>query len=461
MTHKVYVVTDLGPGDGGKGGVVHKLATMLHAHTVIKDGAAQGSHGVRTSTGLNFAFSQWGCGTLEGIPSFMGPRFIASPEAFLNEGLALRAIGVAKPFAMLTVDERCLCATHYHGIASRLKELARGGSPRGTIGTGVGESYRYAQRFPALAIRAGDLAQGNLRECLAAVRDEVRKNVAPLIEHGFLDADREIARENIALLYDDDFLDFVTRRFQEAGAVMQVVDESYFGRVVLKRSGVAVVERSHGVLTDEFMGFHPHTSAIRTLPRFATAMLRGAGYDGQIVNLGVHRAYSIRHGAGPMPTADPHLGEHLLPGSHKDDNRWQGNVRVGALDMPLIRYAINACGGANAFDGLAITWFDQVVANGEWNICQRYASGTSNRDFFTPHGELKTREGDDHAQLEFTQSLGAQLHGCVPEIEVSRVPTGATRDQLARLCAASLNERLGVLVRLVSLGPTENDKVTI
>lgn len=64
---KAIKVTDLGSGDGGKGGGVHKTAIVMRAHTMIKEGAAQGSHGACTSTGERFAFSQWGCGTFEGV----------------------------------------------------------------------------------------------------------------------------------------------------------------------------------------------------------------------------------------------------------------------------------------------------------------------------------------------------------------------------------------------------------
>ena len=56
MTRKVYVVTDLGSGDGGKGSVVHAVARSQRAHTVIKRGGAQGSHGV-VSAATNQSYS--------------------------------------------------------------------------------------------------------------------------------------------------------------------------------------------------------------------------------------------------------------------------------------------------------------------------------------------------------------------------------------------------------------------
>ena len=459
MTEKIYIVTDLGPGDGGKGGVVHKIATMMRAHTVIKVGGAQGSHGVCSSKAGRFAFSQWGCGTLEGIRTHLSSRIVISPEGLLNEADALRyQCGVYDPFALLTVDETALCTTPYHGVASRLKEMARGNNPRGTIGTGVGEAYRDARRWPRLAIYARDLLRPSLRDLIAAVREQQLQNLAPIIQGEFLPGDRESVGKELALLGDDGFLDYIVNRFQEVSRLAKIVDHDFLGREILAPDGVAIIESSHGILTDHYMGFHPHTSAIRTLPAFTETMLRRAGYNGEIVNIGVTRAYQIRHGAGPMPTADPTMSESLLPGSHKQENRYQGMVRVGPLDLVLLRYAIAACGGSSAFAGLAITWFDQIRANGIWHLCNRY-QGADDRTYFTPDGELKVRSGDDEAQLSHQETLGQRLLRCTPEISAYDIVSDATTDGLYRLIADILRDKLEVPVRMVSFGPTERDKI--
>ena len=460
MTKKVYVVTDLGPGDGGKGGVVHKLATMMRPHTIIKVGGAQGSHGVRTSNGESFAFSQWGCGTFEGVRTHISPRLVMSPEGLLNEAAALRhgPHGIHNPFALLTVDERAVCATAYHGLASRLKELARRDNPRGTIGTGVGEAYRDWERVPELVIRAGDLSKPGLRDTLAAVREHIRKELLPLISAGFLPADQVTADREIERLVDDRFLDYVVTRFRMVAEHAKIVDANFLRREILPQEGVVVVESSHGILTDKYHGFSPHTSALRTLPRFTRDMLTDAGYAGQVVNLGVCRAYQIRHGAGPMPTADASMNEQLLPGSHKDQNRWQGQVRVGPLDLALLRYALAASVGTT-YDGLAITWFDQVATNREWRVCHRYQSGTEDPTVFSPTGEIKVRIGEDDAQLAHQELVGQRLKSCRPEISTLPLPHDTTPDRLFELCAGVVHESLKVPVRMISLGPTEKDKI--
>ena len=89
------------------------ISTMMNAHTVIKVGGAQGSHGVMTSQGFNFAFSQWGCGTFEGIRTHISSRFIVLPIGLLNDAQAIRYGGfcIDAPFGLLTIDEEALCAT--------------------------------------------------------------------------------------------------------------------------------------------------------------------------------------------------------------------------------------------------------------------------------------------------------------------------------------------------------------
>jgi len=455
MTHKVYVVTDLGVGDGGKGGVVHAVAKKLRAHTVIKRGGAQGSHGVRTSRGEKFAFSQWGCGTFDGIPTHLSEQMIVSPVGLLNEASALRyGQGVTNAFDLLTADETALCTTPFHGIASRLKELARGNDPRGTVGTGVGEAYRDFGMHPELALTVGDLRSPWLSVKLAAIRGHIQTQLQPYIDGKFLAEDAGVAAEEIALLTDDKFFYTVVDRLEEAGRLVNIVGNDFLGSEILSREGVAVIETSHGVLSDRLVGFHPHTSAIRTLPRFTHGMLERAGYSDQIVNLGVTRAYAIRHGAGPMPTSDPEMTEALLPESSKDRNRYQGAVRVGPLDFVMLRYAITACGGPDVFDGIAMTWLDQVQANKVWNWSSCYV-GADDRDYFLPSGEIRF---DQDAGLEYQQVLGQKLRSCRPQISSLPIESSSNPAQLYAAFGDVVRDSLGIPVRMQSFGPTELDK---
>lgn len=445
---------DLGPGDGGKGGIVHKLSCQHRAHTIIKVGGAQGSHGVKTKR-CDFAFSQWGCGTFEGVRTHITPLMVVSPDGLLNESDGLRYCGVTNAFDLLTVDERALVATPYHGTASRLKEVAKGDNPRGTIGTGVGEAFRDSVRHPDEIIRVGDLRR-DLRAELAQIRDRQLEELRKIVfETVFLPDDLAIVEEEMQILEDPGFLDYNVERFRETGRALNIVDPDYMKRDVFDKDGIAIVESSHGILTDSHYGFQPHVSAIRTLPSFTHGMLVDAGFDGEITKVGVHRAYAVRHGAGPMPTADPTMNDDLLPGSCKEENRYQGKIRVGPLDFVLMRYAIDVCGGPEAIDGLAISWFDQISQNGAWKVCDRYSE--YDRSYFYDSSRIKVFSGDPVMRPDYQGGLCQSLFACKPEVRSIVLPD--TMEEQYRLCDRELRDKLGIPVHLVSFGPAEQDKL--
>lgn len=459
---KIFTVTDLGGGDGGKGGVVHKICTFMKAHTVIKVGGAQGSHGVRTARGNAFNFSQFGCGALEGTRTYISKNFVVDPLGLIHEGELLKyGCGLRDVFDTITVDKDALCVTPFHRIASQLREMARKENPRGTVGTGVGEAFADREKFPELAIHIKDIGKSQLRKMLAEVREQKICEVSSLISsESFLESDREHAQWLLEALHDPAVVEVTAYKFEKMAQLVKIADTAYLKNNILSRDGVVVVESSHGILTDRYHGFHPHTSKLRTVPAETTfSILKECGYDDEVVRIGVTRAYQIRHGAGPMVTEDPNMLENLLPGSHKDENRWQGKVRVGSLDFVALRYAVNVCGGPEAFDGIAVTWFDQIVKNGVWEICEMYG-GAEDPEFFNK-GAICVRRGSNAAQLTYQEKLGKLLRMCRPNIIKHHIPSHADQARLIKLCADVFMKELGIPVSMISFGPTEKDKVCL
>lgn len=437
MIDKAYIVTDLGPGDGGKGGVVHKIANAMKASAVLKFGAGQGSHGVVTDLGEKFNFSHWGCGTLEAIPTFITERFVVIPHGILKEGDDLRRMGINDPYQLLTISPNCLCATPFHRLASQLNELARKDCPRGTIGTGAGEAYRLYTRHRncktiVQPVRMFDVMTGG-EELVAKLRNIQQYyqrvfNPKKCLE--FLPEDQPLADELLGQLFDDGLLDWTVEKYAELAQTSLRL--ALMPEYLCELKGCIVAECSHGVLTDSELGFKPHTSAIRTVPELVIRDLRDAGFAGELVRLGVTRAYAIRHGAGPLPTADDTTLETLLPGSHKADNRWQGKVRVGALDFVLLKYAIDCCGGVGAFDGLCVTWADQIWRNQQWQYCTEYA------------------EHDG----KFTAN---SLKKVVPQITVRDI-SHLTVSGLGKEICQTFLAQLDIPVRMISFGPDDQSK---
>ncbi len=431
---RIYVITDLGPGDGGKGNIVHSLARKIDADVIIKRGGAQGSHGVQTSYGEKFNFSQWGCGTFEGIPTFLSRQMVISPVGLWNEAGALERNGIYNPFMLLSCDRSCIAATPFHRIASQIEELLRRDNPRGTVGTGVGQASRmYYDTGKCMTVRAYELTRREaVRLKLQRQRDHYKELYARISRNDVLPGDAETLTRALILLDDDDFMNYCVDLFEKVGKKLHFdgLDD------VLRRNRSAIVECSHGVLTDAVSGLRPHVSAIRTLPEITEHMLRSAGYRGQIIHYAVHRAYEIRHGAGPMPTYDPEFTAQMLPNSHKDENRWQGKVRAGALDLNLMRYALNAC-KETKFDGLCLTWFDQILAHGRnWQLCDSYLYEAGK-----------------------TESYINYLKRAIPIVSEYHIDEPISTRDLFSFVGEVIQNSLGIPLKILSVGPTELDQI--
>jgi adenylosuccinate synthase len=93
-----------------------------------------------------------------------------------------------------------------------------------------------------------------------------------------------------------------------------------------------------------------------------------AGHDVAVTSLGVLRGYATRHGNGPLPTEDAELTA-LFPDDTNPTNAWQGTLRVGHLDLVLLRYALAVAGRV---DALAVTCLDRMAAFDGWQVAARY-----------------------------------------------------------------------------------------
>ncbi|MGI5504902.1 adenylosuccinate synthetase [Lentzea sp. CA-135723] len=331
------IVVGLGFGDEGKGAVVDALCADGSVSTVVRfNGGAQAAHNV-IADGRHHTFSQFGSGTLAGVPTLLSRHVLVEPIALATESRELEALGVVDPLSLMSIAANALLTTPFHVAANRAREYARGENRHGSCGKGIGETAWYGLLarhtkgevvegqevlgYPGPAPRVGDcLNPRTLRQRL----DVLAKFYEPLIGDG-------ISVDELVLLY---------RAF--ADAVRITNDDLPDGRLVF--------EGAQGVLLDETYGFHPHTTWSTVVPRNARELLDGS--HARVI--GVTRTYQTRHGAGPLPTEDAAVLARF-PEAHNGTGEFQGAWRAGHLDAELLQYAVRCCGG---IDGLAVTHLD-------------------------------------------------------------------------------------------------------
>lgn len=317
-----WIVVDLGFGDAGKGLVTDALVRRTGARLVVRyNGGAQAGHNVVSGT-LHHTFAQLGAGSFAGARTWLGPQVIVHPTALLAE---LRIFATKAPVPEISIAAEARVITPWHQALNRARERARGAGRHGSCGVGVGETVRDSLAFPP--IRAGHLGDRSLRERA----DAVRRRLVPEVE--------ALGPEELGA-----FAPEVTTRWVDAvRPVAAWVRPTEALREELRRED-AVFEGAQGVLLDEEAGFHPHT----TWSDCTVAHARALVPDAEVV--GVTRAWMVRHGAGPLPSADP----TLTLDDHNRLNEWQGAVRYGHFDPVLLRYAL----AVQPVDRLVVTHLD-------------------------------------------------------------------------------------------------------
>jgi adenylosuccinate synthase len=354
---RAVIVQGLGFGDEGKGATVDFLTRELAADLVVRYcGGSQAGHNVVLPDGRRHAFSQFGAGTLAGAATYLGEQMIINLPAMHKEAEHLREMTGEDPFLKLVVHPHTLVSTVYHQQLNRLRELARGAARHGSCGHGIGETRNYWLKHGQDAVFAVDLQD---RESLGGKMELLRQRLLLEVQE-IMDRVPDNEQWRIGVLMEP--------ARQVAAELRQLADPLALQATVPVHT-TAVFEGAQGVLLDEWRGFHPHTTWSTVTLHHALAMVEASDAE-EFCTLGATRAYMTRHGAGPLPTWAPDLDAKLAdPGNLT--NAWQGTIRRGWLDLVLLRYAVEAMGGA--LDGLVVNCLDHLAEVGP-QICIGYRS---------------------------------------------------------------------------------------
>jgi adenylosuccinate synthase len=356
---RAIITVGLGFGDEGKGATVDYLARQHRADLVVRYcGGSQAGHNVQLADGRRHTFAQFGAGTLECIPTYLGPAVIIDPPAMRREARHLAELGVVDPARLLTIHPRCLVATVWHRTLNQLREIARGADRHGSCGQGIGEARRYWLAHGEDAVFAADLRDGHV----------LRTKLELLRQRMLLELQEFVDRVDNEALRDGELWELNSEN--EARCLAEAAASDLAITAKIPSCTTAIFEGAQGVLLDEYRGFPPYTTWSTVTPHHAWELVEQMSAD-EVTMIGVTRAYATRHGEGPLPTYCEEWTARLDdPGNPW--NRWQGRLRCGWLDLVLLGYAAAAAG---PLDGIAVNHLDQVPAMGA-SLCAAYRNAT-------------------------------------------------------------------------------------
>ena len=357
ITKEAHIVVGLGFGDEGKGLATdwlcgRALAQGLQPLVVRFNGGHQAGHTVTTAAGQRHVFSNFGAGTLRGVPTYWSSYCTFSPGSVLKEYAALQAAGVQP---RLLVDALCPITTHYDVLYNRALEATRGADRHGSCGLGFGATIERHEQTP-LRLYAQDLRfPAVFSHKLRQIRAHYRTRIQAETSVDFDQFEHEAEDQRFAGYAKE------LGRLDAARAIQTVNEATVFDSSAPWQS--YIFEGAQGILLDMDFGMFPHVTRSHTTSANALALLRRT-QPSLAAKAEIHyitRAYHTRHGAGPLPheSAIPLVN---MANETNQLNDYQGSFRTGPLSIELLNYAL-AC-DATVSTGLPkhllVTCLDQL-----------------------------------------------------------------------------------------------------
>ncbi len=297
-----YAVIGLGFGDEGKGMVTDYLCSQDPNSVVVRfSGGHQAGHTVCVGD-KRHVFSNFGSGSLRGIPTYWSPRCTIDPVGIMKEYSVLIDKGV-KP--VLYIDKDCPVVTPFD-IEQNI--LTNKKTQHGTCGVGFGATLAREDSFYSLL--ASDLFFPTVVDIKLGLIKKFYGHKRDISLDGFLaDTEKLLQTADIKIT---------------SGIPYFLSDRNF------------IYEGSQGILLDQNIGFFPHVTRSNTGTKNLPI---GMTHDDELFL--VTRAYQTRHGNGVMTNEN-------IPHNIKADvretnvkNKHQGVFRKTLLDIDLLQYGIS------------------------------------------------------------------------------------------------------------------------
>lgn len=309
---RISIVVGLGFGDEGKGATVNGLCyDPLDSLVVRFNGGHQVGHTVFYN-GIRHPFSNFGSGTLKGVPTYWSEYCTVNPMAVKKEGDVLRSMGIEPD---VFYNSNAMVTTPFDIFQNINDDKNR---QHGTVGVGFGKTIQRNDDHYHLYVR--DLLYPKIRdEKLNLIKQYYNyKGTSPSM-----------------IKIVDEFkkaCDDLIERYEIINTL------NYFGETHF------VFEGGQGIMLDMDYGFFPNVTRSNTTSKNAIALIRTLHdyQDYEINTYYITRAYQTRHGNGFMSNEGLDISYvDINPNETNRDDGTQGVFRRAILDFDQLKYAIS------------------------------------------------------------------------------------------------------------------------
>lgn len=300
-----YAVLGAFFGDEGKGQTVHNICKNIDAHMVVRfSGGHQVGHTVRMKQDVGYiehTFSNFGSGTLLGIPTYWSKFCTVDPTAARIEYEELTKLGFKPEIHYSPACEVVLPYDRVEQITDKIN------LEHGTVGTG----------FKKCLDRAAAGYHLTVLDCLNL--NVLRWKVISILAHYYKHLQSD---DSLTVNIDQWCLD-AYEYFQNAG----IVTESWIP------ADRVVFEGSQGILLDQTYGIMPFCTPSNTTCKNIAELC-----PCQLTPIYVTRPYITRHGNGPIPSVMEVMEVKDINNPYND---FQKSMRAVKFDMSLLEHSMD------------------------------------------------------------------------------------------------------------------------
>lgn len=322
----VHAVIGAAYGDEGKGLITDYLARNVKNPLVVRfNGGSQAGHTVTTPTGLRHVFSHFGSGSFVNAPTYLDRNFIVNPLTFRKELSVLAKMDV-KPGVY--INGECNVTTPWDMLNNQIFDHhlieSNPDARHGSCGVGIFETW---QRSHSHRLSVNDLMvqDGNMARLLRNVRDNYcMPRLLELVPMSHLE------KSPLWKLYQSEEVlnDFITA-FKVILKTANIENSVDFMGIYSP-----IYEGAQGLLLSkdnkaDFPHLTPSKTGIAyTIPSISEVFGEDVAYRVYYVT----RAYTTRHGNGPLPH-EMDLKGYNIEDKTNVHNLYQGSLRFAPLDL--------------------------------------------------------------------------------------------------------------------------------
>lgn len=357
------LLTDAGWGDSGKGKVASAFKADIGAKII---GGHNAGHTIVTDKG------EFGLGLIPSTIAYektfnvIGQEVVINPIFLIEEIKMLNKGGLKVNPKNLLIDEKSHVIMPWHEVRDALSEEARGKDSIGSLHLGVG--WTYSDRINRRGLRLKDLLSSNWKK---KVTSEYETQMA-LIKFMKSEVKRKTGKKSkVDRKLDKDGIFEIVKRTRNVLAPYSGNTIEYIWKQIKKDKKI-LFEDSHGAMLDISHGSWPFTTGVNTSLGAIQRSFGGLALQSLNRTVVCIKAYQTRVGGGPMPTEDSgKFGKHTQEKGGEFGTRSGRARRCGPLDIPLLKYGLNAIGHRKK-DEIALPKLDVLSGLKELKVCIAY-----------------------------------------------------------------------------------------